>query len=134
MAFVRVEQRNARLAAGSRRGGRRPRGPARQGHRRRHQQRLGTARARRPRSTGPSGASRPRTRPKYLGKGSHVNVVGRLRNNNYDKDGVTVYGFAFTAEEIDYLDSRGEREARSEAAKPGAAVPGKADGDDDVPF
>src|SRR5205814_2023014 len=29
---------------------------------------------------------------RYLGKGSRVNVVGSLRNNNYDKDGVTVYG------------------------------------------
>jgi len=48
----------------------------------------------------------------YLGKGSHVNIVGRLRNNNYEKDGETVYGMAFTAEEIDYLDSREEAEAR----------------------
>ena len=23
----------------------------------------------------------------YLGKGSHVNIVGRLSNNNYEKDG-----------------------------------------------
>ena len=90
----------------------------------------------------------------YLGKGSRVNVVGGLRNNNYDKDGVTVYGFDFTAEEIDYLDSRGERAASSQAmaamepasahpeskakgqgkAKPGAAVTGQAYGDSDVPF
>jgi len=48
----------------------------------------------------------------YLGKGSHVNIVGRLRNNNYEKDGETVYGMAFTAEEIDYLDSRADSEAR----------------------
>ena len=48
----------------------------------------------------------------YLGKGSHVNIVGRLRNNHYEKDGETVYGMAFTAEEIDYLDSRAESEAR----------------------
>jgi len=48
----------------------------------------------------------------YLGKGSHVNIVGRLRNNNFEKDGVTVYGMAFTAEEIDYLDSRADSEAR----------------------
>ena len=38
----------------------------------------------------------------YLGKGSHVNVIGRLRNNNYkDADGVDVYGLTFTCEEID---------------------------------
>ena len=93
---------------------------------------------------------------KYLGKGSRVNVVGSVRNNNYDKDGATVYGFDFTAEEIDYLDSRGEREARVEptattepppakpeskakgkgrAAKPDAAAKNGAYGDgDDVPF
>ena len=49
---------------------------------------------------------------KYLGKGSRVNVVGRMRNNNYDKDGATVYGFQFTCEELDYLDSKAESEAR----------------------
>ena len=49
----------------------------------------------------------------YLGKGSHVNIVGRLRNNNYrDAEGADVYTIAFTAEEIDYLDSRAEAEAR----------------------
>jgi single-strand DNA-binding protein len=53
----------------------------------------------------------------YLGKGSHVNVVGRVQNNNYDKDGETVYSMAFTAEEIDYLDTKAEGEALR--AKPG---------------
>jgi single-strand DNA-binding protein len=62
----------------------------------------------------------------YLGKGSHVNIVGRLRNNNFEKDGETVYGMAFTVEEIDYLDSRADSEARrsrdeSEGAPAGAA-------------
>lgn len=47
----------------------------------------------------------------YLGKGSHVNVVGRVQNNNYDRDGETVYAMAFTAEEIDYLDTKAEGEA-----------------------
>ena len=56
----------------------------------------------------------------YLGKGSHVNIVGRLRNNNYEKDGETVYGMAFTAEEIDYLDSRAEIEARRNGGDPSA--------------
>lgn len=55
----------------------------------------------------------------YLGKGSHVNIVGRMRNNNFEKDGETVYGMAFTAEEIDYLDSRAESEARRNGG-PGA--------------
>jgi len=48
----------------------------------------------------------------YLGKGSRVNLVGRLLNNHYDKDGERVYGFQFTCEELDYLDSKAESEAR----------------------
>jgi len=49
----------------------------------------------------------------YLGKGSRVNVVGRLRNNNYtDGDGREVYGFGFTVEELDYLDSKAQSQAR----------------------
>ena len=48
----------------------------------------------------------------YLGKGSRVNVIGRLQNNNYERDGVTVYGFQFTCEELDYLDSRADADAR----------------------
>jgi single-stranded DNA-binding protein len=60
----------------------------------------------------------------YLGRGSHVNIVGRLRNNNYEKDGGTVYGWSFTVEEIDYLDSRAEGEARrADARKAEAAAP-----------
>ena len=58
----------------------------------------------------------------YLGKGSHVNIVGRLRNNNYEKDGEEVYALAFTAEEVDYLDSRADSEARR-ARTDGAAAP-----------
>ncbi len=63
----------------------------------------------------------------YLGKGSHVNIVGRVRNNNYqDNDGVEVYGLAFTVDEIDYLDSKAEGEARRSregAGDPPAAAP-----------
>ena len=55
----------------------------------------------------------------YLGKGSHINVVGRVQNNNYDKDGETVYTMAFTAEEIDYLDTKAEGDALR--ARQGAA-------------
>jgi single stranded DNA-binding protein len=61
----------------------------------------------------------------YLGKGSHVNIVGRLRNNNYqDASGADVYALALTCEEIDYLDSKAESEARrtrQEPSEPAAA-------------
>lgn len=55
---------------------------------------------------------------KFLGKGSHVNVVGRVRNNTYEKDGQTIYGLAFTCDEIDYLDTKArgaERRSRHES-------------------
>ena len=49
----------------------------------------------------------------YLGKGSHVNVVGHVRNASYQgADGQTAYVLAFTCEELDFLDSRAEAEAR----------------------
>jgi len=48
----------------------------------------------------------------YLGKGSRVNVVGRVRNNNYTNgEGKEVYAMAFTCEEIDYLDSKEDAQA-----------------------
>ena len=60
----------------------------------------------------------------YLGKGSHVNIVGRLRNHHYtDHEGAEVYGLTFTAEDIDYLDSRAESEARRQRVGGTSAVP-----------
>jgi single-strand DNA-binding protein len=53
----------------------------------------------------------------YLGKGSHVNIVGRVQNNNFEKGGEAQYRLEFTVEEIDYLDSRHEAEARREASQ-----------------
>ena len=69
----------------------------------------------------------------FLGKGSHVNIVGRLRNNNYEKDGETVYGMAFTAEEIDYLDSRAESEARRHGGQGAEGVPTARSGEPPAP-
>ncbi|MDO9032839.1 MAG: single-stranded DNA-binding protein [Hydrogenophaga sp.] len=64
----------------------------------------------------------------YLSKGSHVNLVGHLHNNHYqDGEGREVFGMEFTVEDIDYLDSRAEgeaRRARDEASELPAAVPG----------
>ena len=87
----------------------------------------------------------------YLGTGSHVNVIGRLRNNNYQNaEGKTVYGLSFVCEEIDYLDSRAIAKARkaAQSAAATAATVGTASKtnsatrrgrkatlqDDDVPF
>ena len=56
----------------------------------------------------------------YLHKGSHVNVVGRLNNNHYEKDGQPVFGLDFTVEEIDYLDTRAQAKARRSAPQKSA--------------
>jgi single-strand DNA-binding protein len=61
----------------------------------------------------------------YLGKGSHVNIVGRLRNNNYEKDGQMVYGMTFTVEDLDYLDTRAEGAARREREQPNGGTGGQ---------
>ena len=53
----------------------------------------------------------------YLRKGSHVAVEFRIDNASYEKDGETLYGFQFTAEAIEYLDSKEEAERRLERRK-----------------
>ena len=130
MAFVRVEQRNAHLAgpvrldyvngregkvakatltaiSNSRRGGREH------------------ARKRPPRSSGPCGAGRPRTPPSTSARAATSTSSGGCSNNNYrDANGAEVYGYGFTCEEIDYLDSKAEAEARDgPAAEAGQAAP-----------
>ena len=70
----------------------------------------------------------------YLGKGSHVNIVGRLRNNNYqDSEGADVYALGFTAEEVDYLDSRAESEARRNGGQGAESVPTARSGEQAAP-
>jgi single-strand DNA-binding protein len=52
----------------------------------------------------------------YLRKGSHVAMKGRLENNDFEKDGETVYGYNHVCEEIEYLDSKAESDARAARA------------------
>jgi len=116
MAFVRVEQRNAHLASAVRLASVQGRdGPVSKA--------TLTAISNTRRGTGDSRGEeataiqwtlwgkQAENAAQYLGKGSHVNVVGRVQNNHYERDGETVYTMAFTAEEVDYLDTRAEGEA-----------------------
>lgn len=43
---------------------------------------------------------------KYLRKGSHVYVEGRIENTEYEKNGETVYGFDFIADYVEYPSGR----------------------------
>ena len=56
---------------------------------------------------------------KYLQRGSHVAIEGRLENNDYVKDGETVYSDQYVCEEIEYLDSKAEADARAARAAAG---------------
>jgi single-strand DNA-binding protein len=146
MAFVRVEQRNARLAAGVR---------LDVVHSKDGLLSKGTAVAiSSVKKAGEEEATAiqwtfwgklAESAADYLGKGSRVNIVGRVQNNNYQNaEGQLVYGLTFTCEEIDYLDSRAEVEARralQEAATPAEAPapaptkgPAKGVDPDDIPF
>ncbi len=57
---------------------------------------------------------------KYLRKGSHVAVEFRIENSQYEKDGETFYGFQFTVEAIEYLDSKEETERREQRQREAA--------------
>ena len=72
----------------------------------------------------------------YLSKGSLVFVEGKIKSNNYEKDGVTHYGYNITANEIKFLDSRATV-SRDEGYYQGTyAVPDQVTSsyEDDIPF
>ncbi len=124
MAFVRVEQRNAHLASAVRLGS----VPGREGPIAKatlttiSNTRKGSGENRGEEATAIQWTlwgKQAENAAEYLGKGSHVNVVGRVQNNNYERDGETVYTMAFTAEEIDYLDTKAEGEALRAKQGPG---------------
>lgn len=120
MAFVRVEQRNAHLAAAVRldwvngRDGK----IARASFSAISNTRRGSSEQREEEATAiqwTAWGKQAENAHAYLGKGSHVNIVGRLRNNNcQDAEGTDVYGLNFSADEIDYLDSKADADARRE--------------------
>ncbi len=147
MAYVRVEQRNARLAAAVRLTTVEGKdGPLSKGLITAISNvRKGSGEAREEEATSIQWTlwgKLAENAAEYLSKGSRVNVVGRVQNNTYQNaDGQTVYALAFTCEEIDYLDSKAEAEARRSAPPVKDATRGDkgakgphAYGDSDVPF
>jgi single stranded DNA-binding protein len=166
MAYVRVEQRNARLAAGVRLDTVQGKdGPLVKGTAVAISNvRKGSGEQREEEATSIQWTfwgKLAETAAEYLGKGSRVNIVGRVQNNNYkNAEDELVYGLTFTCEEIDFLDSRADVEARRAryeageasqtppkspaptkgstrarpAAKSNSARPPKAVDPDDIPF
>ena len=162
MAYVRVEQRNARLAAGVRldtvqgKDGPLTKGTAvaisnvRKGNGEQREEEVTSIQW-------TFWGKLAENAAEYLGKGSRVNVIGRLQNNNYKNvEDELVYGLTFTCEEIDYLDTLADAEARRERQggakpaqepaasaapvkgnsrkRPGAKAGKSAAPDDDIPF
>ena len=136
MAYVRVEQRNARLAAGVRLDTVQGKdGPLVKGTAVAISNvRKGSGEEREEEATSimwTFWGKLAENAAEYLGKGSRVNIVGRLQNNNYkDADGGLVFGLTFTVEEIDYLDSRPTpkragraKQAAAPQAEPAAPAP-----------
>ena len=127
MAFVRVEQRNARLAAAVRL----DTVQGREGSLSKalliaiSNVRKGAAEQREEEATSIQWTlwgKLAENAAEYLAKGSRVNVCGRVQNNNYQNaQGEAVYGLTFTCEELDYLDTRQEGEARRASQREGAA-------------
>ena len=66
---------------------------------------------------------------KYLSKGSKVLVEGRLKNNNYEKNGVKHYGVDVIVESIEFMDSKGSSKKKAANDYNDGAID-----DDDMPF
>ena len=61
---------------------------------------------------------------KFLSKGSKILVDGRLKNNNYEKDGVKHYGVVVIVNSIEFLDKK-KFEQKNNV---------ETDDNDDIPF
>ena len=59
---------------------------------------------------------------KYLNKGSKILVEGRIKNNNYEKDGAKHYGVDVIVETVEFMDRKKKD------------YDGENDSDDDMPF
>lgn len=58
----------------------------------------------------------------YTNKGSNILLVGKMKNNSYEKDGVKKYSTEIIVEEVEFLEKRKE------------SLPGLDISDSDLPF
>lgn len=69
---------------------------------------------------------------KYIKKGSKVLISGRLENNNYEKDGQTVYSNQISIEEIEFAESKNAEKNTENNSDGFMSIP---DGlEEDLPF
>jgi len=74
----------------------------------------------------------------YVKKGGLVSLEGKIRNEQWEKDGVTNRRTYIHAESLELLSKQGtgekSQESRNDAADGGQAVETEASGNDDLPF
>lgn len=80
---------------------------------------------------------------KYLRKGTKVVIQGELQNNNYEKDGQTVYSVQIVTSQIEFAESkRAQQESGYSSGSGSTPAPTDADGfmsipdgiDEELPF
>lgn len=59
------------------------------------------------------------TLEEHVKKGTHLLITGRMENNNYEKNGIKVYGYNFVIETIEFLDKKEKSTAESITDKDG---------------
>lgn len=71
----------------------------------------------------------------YLKKGSQVYIEGRLRTDEYEKDGIKRYSTSIIADEMQMLGGRGNDDNRPSKPRPANSTPSAPDDfNDDIPF
>lgn len=65
---------------------------------------------------------------KFVTKGTKLICVGKVQNNNYEKDGVKHYGFKVVIDKWEFAESK------KAAAESGEQAPAKSSGDDFMPI
>lgn len=65
---------------------------------------------------------------KYVTKGTKLICVGKVQNNNYEKDGVKHYGFKVLIDKWEFAESK------KAASESGEQAPAKSGGDDFMPI
>lgn len=60
-----------------------------------------------------------KTLKEYVKKGTHLLLTGRMENNDYEKDGIKVYGYNFVIETIEFLDKKENSTAEPVSDKDG---------------
>lgn len=70
---------------------------------------------------------------KYFSKGQGIAIVGRIQNNNYEKDGKTIYHNQIIAEEVYFADSKKDN-TTNDVPDEEIFVPNFSDDGSDLPF